>query len=81
MSHLAFVIAYLPIRSEWINVRTVASQGPMLVLITLYLWIRACDLIFDSPPADARPRPVPEKNHQPTIRAESGAGDIVATAK
>lgn len=81
MSHLAFVIAYLPIRAEWMNVRTVASQGPMIVLITLYLWIRACDLIFDSSSADARPRPVPEKNHQVTVRAESAAGDVVATAK
>jgi hypothetical protein len=75
------VIAYLPIRAEWMNVRTVASQGPMIVLITLYLWIRACDLIFDSSSADARPRPVPEKNHQVTVRAESAAGDVVATAK
>ena len=37
MSHLAFVIAYMPIHSEWDNVRAVASQGPMVVLITLYL--------------------------------------------
>jgi hypothetical protein len=80
MSHLAFVIAYLPIRAEWINVRTVASQGPMLVLITLYLWIRACDLIFDSSPVDARPRPVPETKHHATARTQSSAGDV-ATAK
>ncbi len=53
MSHLAFVIAYLPMRSEWENVRAVASQGPMMVLITLYLWIRAYDLIFDPQPAEA----------------------------
>ena len=81
MSHLAFVIAYLPIHAEWRNVRTVASQGPMMVLITLYLWIRACDLIFDSPLAEARPNPVPEKRHRVTSRAESGTGDVVATAK
>ena len=49
MSHLAFVIAYMPIHSEWENVRAVASQGPMVVLITLYLWIRGYDLIFGSP--------------------------------
>src|SRR3981189_3702353 len=49
MSHLAFVIAYLPIRSEWMTVRSTAMQGPMIVLITLYLWIRASDLIFDAP--------------------------------
>lgn len=49
LSHLAFVIAYLPVRAEWTNVRLIAAQGPMLVLITLYLWIRACDLVFDAP--------------------------------
>ena len=65
MSHLAFVIAYLPIHSELDNVRAVASQGPMMVLITLYLWMRAYDLIFASPPADARPR---------IVRRESSRG-------
>src|ERR1700676_3210904 len=49
MSHLAFVIAYLPLRFEWTTVRATAMQGPMMVLITLYLWIRASDLIFDAP--------------------------------
>jgi hypothetical protein len=49
MSHLAFTIAYLPIRQEWMNVRAAAMEGPMMVMITLYLWIRATDLIFDSP--------------------------------
>ena len=79
MSHLAFVIAYLPIRSEWMNVRSVASQGPMMVLITLYLWIRACDLIFDAPPADARPRPAPDANLA-AVREHSSAGDVGAVA-
>jgi hypothetical protein len=78
MSHLAFVIAYLPIRSEWMNVRAVASQGPMVVLITLYLWIRACDLIFDSP-ADPHPQPAPDASDGTARR--SGVGDIAATAK
>ena len=64
MSHLAFVIAYMPIHSEWENVRAVASQGPMVVLITLYLWIRGYDLIFGSPPADARPQTVSDASHQ-----------------
>jgi len=49
MSHLAFVIAYLPLRFAWPTVRETAMQGPMMVLITLYLWIRASDLIFDAP--------------------------------
>src|SRR5271170_1536121 len=60
MSHLAFVIAYMQMPSEWMNVRAVASRGPMMVLIALYLWIRACDLIFDSPPAEAHPHPAPD---------------------
>ena len=64
MSHLAFVIAYLPIRSEWMNVRAVASQGPMMVLITLYIWIRGYDLIFDSSPADERPQAASDASHR-----------------
>ena len=76
MSHLAFVIAYLPMKSEWHNVRSVASQGPMMVLITLYLWIRSCDLIFDPQPAEALPRTTSDANH----RADSRVSDIAAIA-
>jgi len=76
MSHLAFAIAYLSIRSEWMNVREVASQGPMMVLITLYLWIRASELVFDSPTADGRSHTSSDGRH----RADSGAGDIAAIA-
>jgi hypothetical protein len=75
MSHLVFVIAYLPMRSEWENVRAVASQGPMMVLITLYLWIRACDLIFDLPAPAERPRPAPGVS-----RANTGRRDVAALA-
>ncbi len=81
MSHLAFVIAYLPIHSEWMNVRVVASQGPMMVLITLYLWIRACDLIFDSQPAEARARQPSDAIHRAALRADSAAGDAAAMAE
>ena len=80
MSHLAFVIAYLPIHSEWENVRAVASQGPMVVLITLYLWIRAYDLIFDSSSADARPHPSSDLSHREAVRADSASGDVAAIA-
>jgi hypothetical protein len=80
MSHLAFVIAYMPIHSEWENVRAVASQGPMVVLITLYLWIRGYDLIFGSPPADARPQKASEASHQAPVRADSPSGDVAAVA-
>ncbi len=80
MSHLAFVVAYLPIQSEWMHVRAVASEGPIVVLVTLYLWIRACDLIFDSPPADARPQASPKPSPRSAIRADSRALDVAAVA-
>ncbi len=80
MSHLAFVIAYLPMRSEWENVRAVASQGPMLVLITLYLWIRACDLIFAPRPADGRQRTTSNETDRNAVRTNSRTGDIAAIA-
>jgi hypothetical protein len=81
MSHLAFVVAYLPIQSEWMHVRAVASEGPIVVLVTLYLWIRACDLIFDSPPAnDARPCASPKPSQRSAVRADSRALDVVAIA-
>jgi uncharacterized membrane protein len=74
------VIAYLPIHSEWQNVRAVASQGPMVVLITLYLWIRAYDLIFDSQPAEALERTTSDASHRAAVRKDSRAGDIAAIA-
>lgn len=80
MSHLAFVIAYLPMRSEWTTVRAVASQGPMMVMITLYLWIRAYDLMFETPAAEERPRPASEVKHQAEM-SRSAPGDIAAVAK
>ena len=80
MSHLAFVIAYLPVRSEWENVRAVASQGPMVVLITLYLWIRACDLIFDPQPAESPERSTSAASPRAAARSDSGTGEIAAIA-
>ena len=80
MSHLAFVVAYLPFPSEWMHVRAVASEGPIVVLVTLYLWIRACDLIFVSPPADAHPQASPEPIHRSSVRADSRALDVAAIA-
>jgi hypothetical protein len=78
MSHLAFVVAYLPFPSEWMHVRAVASEGPIVVLVTLYLWIRACDLIFDSP--SARPHPSPKPSQRSAVRADSRALDVAAIA-
>ena len=75
MSHLAFVIAYLPIRSEWMTVRAAALQGPTIVLITLYLWIRASDLIFDMPASSMHPHrsrvPQDHKAVRESVRADS----------
>lgn len=78
MSHLAFVIAYLPVRSEWMTVRATAMQGPMMVLITLYLWIRAADLIFDAPASPARARRESRPQRQEAVGADSGASDVGA---
>ena len=73
MSHLAFVIANLPLRFAWMSVRATAMQGPMMVLITLYLWIRASDLIFDAPASSPRaPRVRVVQDHEP-MRANSVA--------
>ncbi len=80
MSHLAFAIAYLSMRAEWENVRAVASQGPMVVLITLYLWIRACDLIFDPQPAGALERATSDASDRSAVHADSGTGEIAAMA-
>jgi hypothetical protein len=75
MSHLAFVIANLPLRFAMSIVRATAMQGPMMVLITLYLWIRATDLIFDAP---ASPRQAPRirtlQDHKPMRPNSVAAG-------
>ncbi len=47
VSYLIFIIAYMDTRAEWTHVQTAARIGPSLVLVTLYLWIRSRDLIFD----------------------------------
>ncbi len=78
MSHLAFVIAYLPFPTEQINVHAAASQGPMMVLITLYLWVRAYDLIFDPPTVGARPQAM--SNARPRSASRANSADIAAMA-
>jgi hypothetical protein len=47
VSYLVFIIAYMDTRAEWTHVRLAVRVGPTLVLVTLYLWIRSRDLIFD----------------------------------
>jgi hypothetical protein len=55
------------------TVRATAMQGPTIVLITLYLWIRASDLIFDAPPSSIHRVRVPQdhKAVRETVRADS----------
>ncbi len=72
MSHLAFVIAYLPVRAEWMNVRATALEGPMMVMITLYLWIRASDLIFDAPAPPPKIRHASPQDQRQPVRTNSG---------
>jgi hypothetical protein len=75
MSHLAFVIAYLPIRSEWMTVRATAMQGPTMVLITLYLWIRASDLIFDARASSMHARRVRSSQRHESVRPDSAVAE------
>jgi hypothetical protein len=46
MSHLIFMIAYMYDPTQGANVRVAALGGAIAVLILLYLWIRARDLLF-----------------------------------
>ena len=49
LSHLVFITAHLSDRAELAHVRRAAIEGPSVVLIALYLWIRSNDLIFRAP--------------------------------
>jgi hypothetical protein len=51
-SRLIFMTAYLDDLSQAHNVRTSGLLGMGSVLILLYLWIRARDLLFDETPHD-----------------------------
>jgi hypothetical protein len=46
LSHLVFIAGHLNDRPELMHVRRAAIEGPSVVLIALYLWIRSNDLIF-----------------------------------
>jgi hypothetical protein len=48
LSHLVFIVWHLDDRPELLHVRRAAIEGPSVVLIALYLWIRSNDLIFRS---------------------------------
>src|SRR5208282_67199 len=47
ISCFVFILAYMNSRAELPHVRLAIYQGPPIVLITLYLWIRSRDLIFE----------------------------------
>lgn len=78
VSHLVFVIAYLPFRLEVMSVRATALQGPMLVMITLYLWIRSHDLIFKTHDADAQPLRAPRSPNPAAVAANSRTTEMRA---
>ncbi len=46
LSHLVFIVTHLNDPPELIHVRRAAIEGPSVVLIALYLWIRSNELIF-----------------------------------
>jgi hypothetical protein len=46
LNHLLFVIANLSTPAELARVRTEAFEGPILVALALYLWIRSKRLVF-----------------------------------
>ena len=78
ISHLVFVIAYLPFRLEVMSVRATALQGPMLVMITLYLWIRSHDLIFKTHAADAHALRAPRSPNPAAVAANSRTTEMRA---
>ena len=43
-SHIAFALTFVSDPIQTMSVRAAAMQGPSIVMITLYLWIRANDL-------------------------------------
>ncbi len=47
LSHFIFVIAYLDDLSQSLHVRVAAAEGPFVVLLLLYLWIRSRDILLD----------------------------------
>jgi hypothetical protein len=46
LNHLLFVIANLSTPAELARVRTEAFEGPIVVALALYLWIRSKQLVF-----------------------------------
>ncbi|HUA36081.1 MAG TPA: hypothetical protein VMA09_20900 [Candidatus Binataceae bacterium] len=63
LSHLLFVAFNLNNPAKLSSVRTKAAEGPALVAVTLYLWIRSKALVFHWPSKSlAESGRAPEKN-------------------
>jgi hypothetical protein len=78
INHLAFALTHLSMRFELSHVRHTAMQGPVLVLITLYLWIRTTELVFDAAPASslARIRENADQQDRAAVRAGHATGEL-----
>jgi hypothetical protein len=51
IGHLVFAVANLHVPGQEIHVKVAAFEGPAMVLILLYLWIRSQDLLFAVSPS------------------------------
>jgi len=47
ISHLVFIIAYMPNPTEAGHVRLAALEGPVTVAILLYVWVRSRTILLD----------------------------------
>jgi hypothetical protein len=47
LSHLFFIVGYFGDPTQLAHIQRAALEGPAAVMITLYVWIRANDLLFD----------------------------------
>ena len=81
IGHLALALTYTAFGNEglaeWIAVRRIALQGPTLVMITLYLWIRASDLIFDPLP-DEPARAATAQHRPPSVSSGQVSSQVSA---
>jgi hypothetical protein len=47
VAHLIFILSYAKVPGQEVHVKVAAIEGPLMVLILLYVWIRSRELIFD----------------------------------
>lgn len=48
MSHFIFIFAYLYVGAELMSVQMAAFEGPVIVLLLLYVWIRSQPILFET---------------------------------